>query len=116
MLVFESKHPFLLSPTWKTFQRLYLGKGLLYPETGGKKQEVRSHTLALYHLNLFEIWTGDWARHVATPAASLSHSPHPRRGPLGYVIFLSDILGIVYDSFLEHELLNSFPMEEFLLS
>lgn len=39
----------------------------------------------------------------------------PRGGPLGYVIFLSDILGIFYDSFLEYRLFNSFPVEEFLL-
>ena len=59
-------------------------------------------------------WKLHWAQPVATPAAFLSHFGGGG-GPLGYAIFLSDILGIFYESFLQRELFNSFPEEECLL-
>lgn len=61
-------------------------------------------------LNLFGIWTGD-SIGLSMWQLQLLPSLTPPGGPLRYVIFLSDIPEIFYDSFLEHQLFNSFPMD-----
>lgn len=81
-----------------------------------RRQERNKEEVPPWHCTILICLDPDWKRHwaqpVATPAALLSHFSG---GPPGYAIFLSDILGIFYESFLERELFNSFPEEEFLL-
>lgn len=61
------------------------------------------------------MWTGDNTG-LSMWQLQLLPSLAPSGGPLGYVIFLSDILGLFYDSFLGCQLLNPFSMKEFFLS
>lgn len=53
--------------------------------------------------------TPHWTQRVVAAAVPLFLPG----GPLGHAIFLSNILGIFHDSFLKHELFNSFPLEDF---
>lgn len=67
----------------------------------------KSHLGIAPSLNLFGIWTGDSIGLSMWQLQLLPSLTFPE-GSLRYVIFLSDILKIFYDSFLEHQLFNSF--------